>query len=163
MRFDTELPKKYSGRVLELPAFDEQGRITRRVRFSLENTLYLHSRVSRIHARNTHNNPRNFLVEGVSIVGSCARLNRADSDIDYLLICPHIDESRIPRSGAADLLLVRGRLPSALISILVPLRGAARLPTRLRRRGGIPILPGCNRNRRRRPCEPLGCARLRRQ
>jgi|SRR3989304_2314865 len=92
MRFDTELPKKYSGRVLELPAFDEQGRITRRVRFSLENTLYLHSRVSRIHARNTHNNPRNFLVEGVSIVGSCARLNRADSDIDYLLICPHIDE-----------------------------------------------------------------------
>jgi hypothetical protein len=92
MKFDTKLPKKYPGRLLELPAFDEQGRITRRVRASLENTLYIHSNISRIHARNTHNNPRNFLVEEVYIIGSCARLNRIDSDMDYLLICPSIDE-----------------------------------------------------------------------
>lgn len=47
--------------------------------------------MARTHARQTDNNPRNFSVKGVSIVGSCAQFNRTNSDIDYMLVCPNID------------------------------------------------------------------------
>jgi hypothetical protein len=92
MRFETQLPRVYDSRIWALPAFDSHGKITERVRASLENTLYLFSESAKIHSRNTHNNPRNFMISGVKIVGSCARENKEDSDIDYLLISPSVDD-----------------------------------------------------------------------
>ena len=92
MRFDTDLPREYGPRLWNSPAFSKRKRITERVRASLENTLYLYSEMARTHARQTDNNPRNFSVKRVSIVGSCAQFNRANSDIDYMLVCQDIDE-----------------------------------------------------------------------
>ena len=95
MRFETKLPKKYDKPIWDLPAFNQRGRVTRRVLHSLENTLYLHTGLARHYSGDTDNNPGNFKVESVCIVGSSARENRIDSDLDYLLICPKID----PKSG----------------------------------------------------------------
>lgn len=92
MKLEIELPVEYGSKLWTMPAFKRNGKITERVRASLENTLYIYSDVARIHAKHTENNPRNFKVNSVSIVGSCAQSNRADSDIDYLLICPDVDE-----------------------------------------------------------------------
>ena len=92
MRLKIELPVEYGPKLWTMPAFKRNGKITERVKASLENTLHIYSGAAKIHARHTDNNPRNFKVNAVSIVGSCAQSNRADSDIDYLLICPDVDE-----------------------------------------------------------------------
>ncbi len=92
MRFDTDLPRNYEGRILNLPAFDSAGNLTERVSSSLENALYLYSHLGKLYAEKTDNNPSNLAIERISIVGSCARENRIHSDIDYLFICPGIDD-----------------------------------------------------------------------
>ena len=90
MKFETRLPRRYGGKLLSLPVFDEHGQITQRAKDSLENVLYLHSHLAKIHAKSSDNNPANFRVEQVYIVGSCARTNRINSDVDYLLIFKHL-------------------------------------------------------------------------
>ena len=91
MRFETKLPKDYVEEIWDMHPFNERGTITKRVRFGLENALYLYSMLSRDYAKRTDNNPDNFLIESVSVVGSGARANRIDSDLDLLLLAPKID------------------------------------------------------------------------
>lgn len=91
MKLETDLPYEYEGNVLYLPPFDKNGRITKRVRHSLGNALYLYSGLARHYAQDHDNNPSNFKVNEVYLVGSGSRENRFDSDMDYLLICRDID------------------------------------------------------------------------
>ena len=92
MRLHTELPREYGNKIIALAPFDEKGKITERVKAGLENTLYLYSELGRKIAKETENNPRNLRIERVLIVGSAARANKIDSDLDFLLIAPFIDE-----------------------------------------------------------------------
>jgi hypothetical protein len=91
MRFDTKLPKYYSGDLLAMPPFKDE-KITKRVLHGLENTLYLYSNLARGHSLKTDNNPKNFYVKEVYVVGSGARANMQDSDLDLMFICPEIDD-----------------------------------------------------------------------
>ena len=92
MRLNTDLPREYAGEILNLPPFDKKGKITKRTLFGLENALFLYSNLSRIYAEKTDNNPDNFRIKEVKIVGSGARENKIDSDLDLLLIAPEVDE-----------------------------------------------------------------------
>jgi len=92
MRFEADLPCDYSEDLWKMPPFDSDGKITKRVSHGLENSLYLYSNIAKRHALETENNPSNFLVEGVRLVGSGARENKILSDLDLLLLCPRIDE-----------------------------------------------------------------------
>jgi predicted nucleotidyltransferase len=86
------LPREYGVEQYTLPAFDKDKRVTERVTAGLENTLFLYNEIGRRIASETENNPSNLAIKEVLIVGSCARKNRVDSDLDLLLIAPDIDE-----------------------------------------------------------------------
>lgn len=90
MRLYTKLPRVYEGDLLEMPILNKKGKITQRTKNALENTLFLYSTLAKEHARIKDNNPKNYLVERVSIIGSGAR-NKVNSDIDLMLIAPKID------------------------------------------------------------------------
>jgi predicted nucleotidyltransferase len=92
MRFYTDLPKKYNSEVCELPSFDQKGNVSLRVINGLENTLYLYSKLGKKLAENKDNNSNNLKIKEVGIVGSCAKSNKINSDLDFLLIAPDIDE-----------------------------------------------------------------------
>ena len=92
MKFNTNLPKDYTGDLLTMPPFDERGKITKRVSAGLENALFLYSNLAKIHAQKTDNNPDNFSLSEVYVVGSGARENKIDSDLDLLFLSPIIDE-----------------------------------------------------------------------
>lgn len=91
MRFETNLPKKYNPEIWSMPPFKE-GKITKRVRHGLENTLCLYSTLARSIAKATDNNPKNYQVKQVFVVGSGDRENKIDSDLDFLLLVPSISE-----------------------------------------------------------------------
>jgi len=91
MRFDVELPRKYGSKLLELPPFGDDGKITERVHVALENVLYVYSYIGIDIAQKVENNPQNYWVDDVYIVGSGSKENRIISDIDFLLIAPRID------------------------------------------------------------------------
>lgn len=90
MRLYTELPRDYFESILRLPPFEEDGSISLRTENALENTLFLYSNLAKKHSKKTDNNPRNYKIKSVSIVGSGAK-NRVDSDLDFLLIVPELD------------------------------------------------------------------------
>jgi len=90
MRFDTELPKDYL-RVMNMPPF-KGDKITLRTLYGVENALYVYSNLARKYSKATENNPRNFYVSDIYLVGSSALRNEKDSDLDLMFICPDIDE-----------------------------------------------------------------------
>jgi len=92
MRFNVNLPCEYGEDLWKMPPFDGNGKITKRVSNGLENVPYLYSDLARRHALENENNPSNFRVKEVRLVGSGARENKILSDLDILLICPEIDE-----------------------------------------------------------------------
>jgi predicted nucleotidyltransferase len=59
----------------------------------LENVLAAYTQLSKGHARNTDNNPVNYRVDDVYVVGSGARENKVDSDLDLMLVTPKLDLS----------------------------------------------------------------------
>ena len=71
---------------------DKSGKITERVTSGLENVLAAYTDYAKEYARITDNNPKNFKIESAYLVGSGARENRYDSDLDLMLIAPQIDE-----------------------------------------------------------------------
>lgn len=89
MDIDYTPPKVYD---FHLPMFKPEGRVTERVRNGLENVLFAYVRLAKLHANQFDNNPQNYRVERVSVVGSGARSNRVDSDLDLLLEVPSLDE-----------------------------------------------------------------------
>ncbi len=83
------LPKRYKpGR----PMFHENGKVSERVRGGLENVLDVYTKIAEMQSRVTDNNLANYVVRNVYIVGSGARNNRIDSDMDLLLLVPRLDE-----------------------------------------------------------------------
>ena len=88
MRVDCKKLKEYP---FEEPIFNNRGHITRRVRNGLENVLNSYTRTAIEHAKATDNNPRNYTVTGISVVGSGAN-NRVVSDLDLLVLVPGLDE-----------------------------------------------------------------------
>ncbi len=72
--------------------FDSNGKITDRVTSGLENVLYAYSIFIPEYGRVHDNNPKNFQISKVCLVGSGAREGRIDSDLDLMLIAPDIDE-----------------------------------------------------------------------
>ncbi len=75
-----------------IPMFDERGKVTDRVKTGLENVLAAYVYIANYKAPRYDNNPRNYRVDKVFVVGSGARANRVDSDLDLLLIAPNLDE-----------------------------------------------------------------------
>lgn len=92
MRFEVELPFEYTKRLQEQAPIGTDGRITERTSVGIENTLYLYSKLAKRHAKAKENNPINFRIEEIYLVGSGARENKIKSDLDLLLIAPSIDE-----------------------------------------------------------------------
>ena len=88
MRFDYKGPKKYRW---DMPIFDKNERITERVESGLENVLSAYAEIARMQSQQTDNNINNYEIEGDYILGSGARCNRVDSDMDLLLIVPKLD------------------------------------------------------------------------
>ncbi len=91
MGFEAILPKEYSQKEWKMKPFLE-GFPTERISNSLENVLYLYSRIAKGHAKSTNNAPKNYKIKEVYLVGSGARENRVDSDLDFLLVAPRLDE-----------------------------------------------------------------------
>lgn len=91
MKFYADLPFKYEGAILKQPPFNLDGTITQRTSIGLENSLFLYSGLAKLYALDTENNPRNFLVNDIFVVGSGARQNKIHSDLDILLITPDLD------------------------------------------------------------------------
>ena len=91
MRLYTELPKEYGPKEWNLPPFIEENP-SKRVVHALENILYLYSALAKEQAKISDNNSKNFKIKDVFLVGSAVRENRVDSDLDFLLIAPKLDE-----------------------------------------------------------------------
>ena len=90
MRADVPLPTRYDHNI---PMFDTQGNITARVRDGLENVLSVYTQCAQLQARETDNNPSNYQIKHVYIVGSGARTNKVDSDMDLLFRVPALDKT----------------------------------------------------------------------
>ena len=90
MRIYIDSPQNYS-KFLNTPLFDQYGEPTERVFSGLENLLDGYVYASKIHARSSDNNPNNYEIEKVYIVGSGADRNEPYSDIDFLFIAPKLD------------------------------------------------------------------------
>lgn len=73
-----------------IPIFDKHGKITERVSSGLENVMSAYTEWAFRHAGHTSNNPLNYGIENVLIVGSGARENKIDSDLDFLMLAPRI-------------------------------------------------------------------------
>ena len=91
MRFDVDLPEDYQA-VYQLPMFDSNNLISERVRKGLLNVLYVYTNVAKVLAKNSENNPDNYRISGIYIVGSGARENRIDSDMDLLFVTPSLEK-----------------------------------------------------------------------
>jgi predicted nucleotidyltransferase len=90
MRVHYDAPKDYR---YDMPMFDKENKVTERVRTGLENVLSAYADISHSQSKITDNNPKNYKVEKAYIVGSGARINKVDSDMDLMLIAPNLDES----------------------------------------------------------------------
>lgn len=90
MKFNVDLPYEYGEKQWILPPLKD-GKITRRTFNASGNLLHGYSFLARDYALRTENNPENFLIDSLYLVGSSADRNRVDSDIDLLLICNKID------------------------------------------------------------------------
>ena len=75
-----------------LHLFEQDGTITERVSAGLENVLCAYTQLAKAHAKETENNPRNYQVKDVFVVGSGAQAFVPDSDLDLLLEVPNLDE-----------------------------------------------------------------------
>ncbi len=91
MRFDVDLPEKYY-EVYQLPIFNPRNIISERVRRGLVNLLYVYTNTAKILAKNSENNPENYRIQGIYIVGSGARENKIDSDMDLLFVTPSLEK-----------------------------------------------------------------------
>lgn len=89
LRVDYIPPKRY---VNDIAMFDDKGRVTSRVITGLDNVLDAYTRIAEIRAREKHTDLSGYDIDKVYIVGSGARSNRIDSDMDLLLIAPRIDD-----------------------------------------------------------------------
>ncbi len=89
MRLDYNSPKQYIARI---PPFNGDGSVTNRVVTGLENVLSAYVDLAKAHAEGMDDNPFNYTLARVFIVGSGARENKVDSDLDLLLIAPTLDE-----------------------------------------------------------------------
>src|SRR5690606_16852169 len=89
MRLQYFPPKKYN---FNLPIFDGGGEVTERVLNGLENVMAAYVDIANLSKSYLHQNPQNYRVEEVRIVGSSARENRIDSDLDFLLVASRLDE-----------------------------------------------------------------------
>ena len=87
MKFFYDGPREYNP---HQPIFEE-GKVTERVTAGLENALSAYVEIAKIHAPRLDNNPANYRVTKVQVVGSGARCNRQDSDLDLMLITPQLD------------------------------------------------------------------------
>lgn len=81
-------PKLYDWR---MPPFDKNRRITSRVCNGLENVLSVYVEIAEKQAEMTDNNIENYVVNKVFVVGSGARSNKINSDLDLLLVVPGLD------------------------------------------------------------------------
>lgn len=88
MRFDYKGPKKYKW---NMPIFDKNGSITERVESGLENVLSAYTDIAKIQSQKTDNNIENYEITGIYVLGSGARCNRVNSDMDLLVIVPNLD------------------------------------------------------------------------
>ncbi len=89
MKLDYKTPKIYK---YMMPIFEKNNRITDRVRTGLENVLFAYVDISKRQAGISDNNPKNYKINEAYIVGSGARINKADSDMDLMLITPNLDD-----------------------------------------------------------------------
>lgn len=88
MKLHYATPREYRHNI---PMLDEKADITDRVRTGLENILSAYVEISKKQANLTDNNIANYKISEVYIVGSGARVNKIDSDMDLLLIAPNLD------------------------------------------------------------------------
>ncbi len=102
MNIRYDCPVKYRH---DRAAFDRNGEITSRVRTGVENILSAYSDISLLHSEAYEKDKRDYLVESISVVGSCARENRPDSDLDLIVYAPGIsfDTSKFIRLLLADI------------------------------------------------------------
>lgn len=106
MRFDVDLPKRYD---YSIPMF-EKGLITERVRSGLENLLFVYVGLTKKLAETTSNNLHNYRITEVFIVGSGAKENIIDSDMDLFLITPGLEAmDRIQLKGILSLVFFTDR------------------------------------------------------
>ena len=89
MKLDYKTPKTYE---YMMPIFEKNNRITNRVRTGLENVLFAYVDISKRQAKISDNNSKNYKINEAYVVGSGARLNRVDSDMDLMLITPNLDD-----------------------------------------------------------------------
>lgn len=87
MRVYYDAPKPYDP---TLPMLVD-GKVGERIRNGLENVLHAYVAIATEQAKRTDNNPANYEISQVLLVGSGARENRMDSDLDLLLITPKLD------------------------------------------------------------------------
>src|SRR3989344_8714334 len=90
MRLEYNAPARY---ISGIPIFNGSGLVANRVVTGLENVLAAYVDFAKIHSRVMDNNPLNYTIARVFVVGSGARENRVDSDLDLLLIAPTLDEA----------------------------------------------------------------------
>jgi len=88
MRLYYEAPRAY---IFNVPMFDGKN-ITERVRTGFENVLSAYVDIANVRAPKLDDNSENYRISDVLLVGSGARLNKVDSDMDFLLIAPQLDE-----------------------------------------------------------------------
>ncbi|HLC68166.1 MAG TPA: hypothetical protein VJI12_04805 [archaeon] len=90
MRVEWKAPVSY---VSGTPMFDSNGHVTQRVMAGVENVMAAYTEVARLAEKYMDHNPCNYSVDSIFVVGSGARTNFADSDIDIMLIAPKLDNA----------------------------------------------------------------------
>jgi len=70
---------------------DKDDKITKRVLTGLENILHAYTIYVPQYSKAHDNNPKNFKIESVYLIGSAIRESKVDSDLDLMLIAPQID------------------------------------------------------------------------
>ncbi len=88
MRISHEVPRFYEH---SLPIFDGNNNPTERVFSGFENVMSAYVKIAELSRLHLHQNPKNYEISEVRVVGSGARENRIDSDLDFLLIAPRLD------------------------------------------------------------------------
>lgn len=89
MRLHYDAPTQYREGI---PIFNSSGHITERVRTGFENVMAAYVDIANRAAPDFDDNPENYKVGEVFVVGSGARMNRADSDLDLMLMAPVLDK-----------------------------------------------------------------------
>lgn len=86
-------------------AFSRNGEVTSRVRTGVENVLSAYSDISLLHSDAYKKDPRDYAVNSILVVGSCAKENRIDSDLDLIIYAPGIgqDTTKLIRLLLADI------------------------------------------------------------